>query len=101
MSGSTSVDRMHSLFQEMKLHYLTEPDSGVNSDQDFTLSWPLRDSQVTIVFGESIVLNLNEPGKETVSLNLTGLTDSRIIDIIIQWGLIESREPKKSCSLTA
>lgn len=91
MSGSTSSERMNSLFQEMKLHYLTEPAPGVNSDHDLTLSWPLRNSQVSIVLGESILLNLNEPDKETASLNLTGYTDSEIIDVIIRWGLIESK----------
>jgi hypothetical protein len=101
MTATKSVERMHSLFHEMKLHYLTEPNPGVNSDQDFTLSWPLRTAQVSIIFGEGILLTLTEPEKETVTLNLTGHTDSRIIDIIIQWGLIESREPKKKCSLTA
>ena len=91
MSGSTSSERMNSLFQEMKLHYLTEPTPGVNSDHDLTLSWPVRNSQVSIVLGESIVLNLDEPGKGTGSLNLTGYTDSEIIDVIIRWGLIESK----------
>jgi hypothetical protein len=91
MSGSTSSERMNSLFQEMKLHYLTEPEPGVNSDHDLTLSWPLRNSQVSIVLGSSILLQLNEPGKDTASLNLTGYTDAEIIDVIIQWGLIESK----------
>lgn len=82
---------MHSLFHEMKLHYLTEPDPGVNSDQDFTLSWPLRTAKVTLVIGSSILLHVNEPEKETVTLNLTGHTDAEILDVIIRWGLIESK----------
>lgn len=91
MSGSTSSERMNNLFQEMKLHYLTEPEPGVNLDHDLTLSWPLRNSQVSLVFGSAILLKLNEPGKDTASLDLTGFTDAEIIDLIIRWGLIESK----------
>lgn len=91
MTATKSVERMHSLFQEMKLHHLTEPDPGVNSDQDFTLSWPLRTATVTLVLGSSILLHLNEPEKETVTLDFTGYTDAEILDVIIRWGLIESK----------
>lgn len=91
MSGSTSSERMNSLFQEMKFHYFTEPVPGVNSDANLTLSWPLRSAEVTIVLGSAILLNLSEPGKETVTLNLTGNTDSEIIDVLIRWNLVERK----------
>lgn len=91
MTETKSVERMHSIFQEMKLHHLTEPDPGVNSDQNFTLSWPLRTAQVSIIFGEGILLTLTEPEKETVTLDFTGYTDAEILDVIIRWGLIESK----------
>lgn len=91
MSGVRDRERMNSLFQEMKLHYLTEPEPSVNADHDLTLTWPLRTAEVAIVIGTTIRLTVSEAGYEIGSMDLTGLTDSEIIEQIILRNLTETK----------
>lgn len=93
MTAVKSRERMNSLFQEMKLHYLTEPVPGLNSARDLTLAWPLGNAEVTLTIETETAIRLTvaAPERESFALDLTGATDSQIIETIIICRLTETK----------
>lgn len=91
MALSRSSERMNNFSQEMKLHYLPDAVAGFNAAQEPTLVWPLGAANVALSFGTSITLTVADPVKGIATMNLTGYTDSGIIETIILGQLFEAR----------
>lgn len=93
MTAVKSRERMNGLFQEMRLHHLTEPEAGLNSARDLTLSWPIGHSEVTITIETPTVIRLTveAPENEPLGLDLTGATDAQIIETIILCRLTNAK----------
>lgn len=91
MTESHSAVRMNNLSQEMKLHYLPSPVEGVNAAQEPTLGWPLGPNNVTISFGPSIKLSINNQTDQIALLDLSTCTDAQIIETLIYGNLTETK----------
>lgn len=82
MSETRNKERMNSIFQESNLQGLTEPEPGVNSRGDFTLTWISDSIKVQLVFIAAIYIRVKTPNRVTNSFSLNRLTDAGIVSTV-------------------
>lgn len=83
MSESRNKERMNSMFQESKLHGLTDPEPGVDPSGNFTLTWFAGSTEIVVSFTPAIYLIVTN-GVSTIRYGCAVKTDSEVIDRVEQ-----------------
>lgn len=80
MSESQTKERMNSIFQESNLRGLPEPEPGVDSRGEFTLTWTSGSVKINVIFTPALYLTVDDFDTIKVDFNVATETDSEVID---------------------